>query len=40
MFHSAKSFNQNLRWWGDKLDKVKDMSSMFSGAESLIYDFF
>ena len=40
MFHSAKSFNQNLSAWGDKLDKVKDMSSMFWGAKSLICDFF
>lgn len=40
MFHSAKSFNQNLRLWGDKLDKVKNMSSMFWGAKSLTYDFF
>ena len=40
MFLDAKNFNQNLMAWRDKLDKVKDMSSMFSGAESLIYDFF
>lgn len=40
MFSSAKSFNQNLSAWGDKLDKVKDMRSMFSGAKSLICDFF
>ena len=40
MFHSAKSFNQNLSAWGDKLDRVKDMSSMFWGAKSLICDFF
>ena len=40
MFNNAINFNQNLMAWRDKLDKVKDMSSMFSGAESLIYDFF
>lgn len=40
MFLDAKKFNQNLMAWRDKLDKVKDMSSMFSGATSLIYDFF
>ena len=40
MFLDAKNFNQNLMAWRDKLDKVKDMSSMFSGATSLIYDFF
>ena len=40
MFWNARNFNQNLMAWRDKLDKVKDMSSMFSGAESLIYDFF
>ena len=40
MFLDAKNFNQNLMAWRDKLDKVKDMSSMFSGATSLTYDFF
>ena len=40
MFFGAKSFNQNLSAWGDKLDKVKDMSSMFKDATSLTYDFF
>ena len=40
MFMNATHFNQNLSAWGDKLDKVKDMSSMFKDAKSLTYDFF
>ena len=40
MFMNTTNFNQNLSAWGDKLDKVKNMSSMFSGAKSLICDFF
>lgn len=40
MFVNATNFNQNLSAWGNKLDKVKNMSSMFSGATSLICDFF
>ena len=40
MFENATHFNQNLSAWGKKLDKVKNMSSMFSGAKSLICDFF
>ena len=40
MFMNTTNFNQNLSAWGKKLDKVKNMSSMFSGAKSLICDFF
>ena len=40
MFNNAINFNQNLIAWRDKLNKVKDMSSMFEGAKSLICDFF
>lgn len=40
MFNNAINFNQNLMAWRDKLNKVKDMSSMFEGAKSLICDFF
>lgn len=40
MFNNAINFNQNLMAWRDRLDKVKDMSSMFEGAKSLICDFF
>ena len=40
MFKNTTNFNQNLSAWGKKLDKVKNMSSMFSGAKSLICDFF
>ena len=40
MFMDTTNFNQNLSAWGKKLDKVKNMSSMFSGAKSLICDFF
>lgn len=40
IFNNAINFNQNLMAWRDKLNKVKDMSSMFEGAKSLICDFF